>query len=154
MGISLTRRIWVSILKTVIIIVLATVSSLLIDMLGVGNESIIMVFLLGVLFTTVLTSSYIWGIISSFVGLMLFNYLFTEPRYTFVIYSTKDIMLLAFFLVTAIVSGVVTSRLQKEKEHAAKNESTAKTLYKIASGFLSVSSQKRIILRGISYIKE
>jgi two-component system sensor histidine kinase KdpD len=78
-------------------------------MLGIGKESIIMVFLLGVLFTTVLTSGYIWGVVSSFLSLMLFNYLFTEPRFTLVIYSSSDIMLLVFFLITAAVSGIVTS---------------------------------------------
>jgi two-component system sensor histidine kinase KdpD len=141
-------------IKTVLVILLATGLSLLINTFGIDNESIIMVFLLGVLFTTVLTGSYIWGFISSFTGLMLFNFLFTEPLYTLVIYSSRDIILLAFFLVTAIVSGVVTTRLRKEIVLAAKNESTARTLYKISSGFLSVSGRKSIVLRGISYIRE
>ena len=148
------RSILGDILKTISLLILATGGSLLIDLLGVGNESIIMVFLLGVLFTTVATKSYVWGIIFSFAGLMLFNYLFTEPRHTLLIYSSRDIILLVFFLVTAIVSGIVTTRLQKEILLAAKNESTAKVLYKIASGFLSVSGQKNIVIRGISYIRE
>lgn len=143
-----------NILKAFFIFISASGCSVLVSMAGVGNESIIMVFLLGVLFTTVLTSSYLWGIAASFGSLMLFNYLFTEPRYTLHIYSSRDIMLLAFFLVTAVVSGVVTTRLQKEIALAAKNESTARRLYKIASGFLSVSGQKSIVLRGLSYIKE
>lgn len=154
MNVSKARHLYGSMLKTIFIYILAIAISLLINKLGVGNESIIMVFLLGVLFTTVLTNNYVWGIFFSFAGLMLFNFLFTEPRYTFVIYSSRDIMLLVSFLITAIVSGIVTSRLQKETVLAAKNESTARTLYKIASGFLSVSGQKNIVTRGISYIRE
>jgi two-component system sensor histidine kinase KdpD len=141
-------------LKALFIFISASGCSVLVSMVGVGNESIIMVFLLGVLFTTVMTSSYLWGIVASFGSLMLFNYLFTEPRYTLHIYSSRDIMLLGFFLVTAVVSGGVTTQLQKEIALAAKNESTARRLYKIASGFLSVSGQKSIVLRGLSYIKE
>ncbi|MDW7672381.1 MAG: DUF4118 domain-containing protein [Bacillota bacterium] len=141
-------------IKTILIFALTTGCSLVVSLLGVGKESIIMVFLLGVLFTTVLTSSYHYGIITSFASLMIFNFLFTEPRFTFVIYNRNDIILLLFFLITAVVSGVVTSRLQQQMELAAKNERTARTLYQIASGFLSVSGRQNIIQQGISYIDE
>ena len=139
-------------LKTILIFALTTASALLVSLAGLGKESIIMVFLLGVLFTTVLTSGYHYGIITSFTSLMVFNFLFTEPRFTFVIYSHNDIILLFFFLITAVVSGVVTSRLQQQMELAAKNELTAKTLYKIASGFLAVSGKKNIVRKGIFYL--
>jgi two-component system sensor histidine kinase KdpD len=137
-----------------VIVLAATASSLTVSMLGVGKESIIMVFLLGVLFTTVLTSHYTWGMLASVASLMLFNFLFTEPRFTFVIYSSNDIVLLLFFLVTAVVSGIVTSRLQLQIGLAAKNERTARILYQIASGFLSVSGRRGIVLQGVSYIRE
>lgn len=138
----------------IVIFILATACSLLIRLLGIGNESIIMVYLLGVLFTTVLTSSYVYGIIASVTSLMLFNFLFTEPRFTFIIYRSSDVILLLFFLVTAVVSGVVTSRLRQQMALAAKNERTAQILYRIASGFLSVSGKRNIIQQGIAYIRE
>jgi len=128
--------------------------SIIVSWVGVGKESIIMVFLLGVLFTTVLTNSYQYGIVTSFASLMIFNFLFTEPRFTFVVYNRNDIVLLLFFLVTAMVSGVVTSRLQQQKELAAKNERTARILYKIVSGFLSITGKQNIIQRGIGYLSE
>lgn len=140
--------------KTILIFLITTGSSLLVSLLGVGKESIVMVFLLGVLFTTIFTSSYVYGIITSFASLMILNFLFTEPRFTLVIYNENDIVLLLFFLVTAVVSGVVTSRLQQQMELAAKNERTAQTLYRIASGFLSVSGKSNIIQRSISYIHQ
>ncbi|SMP55210.1 sensor histidine kinase [Anoxynatronum buryatiense] len=140
-------------LKTLITFVLTTGCAVFVSSLGVDKESMIMVFLLGVLFTTVFTSSYLYGIFTSFASLMIFNFLFTEPRYTLVIYSRNDIILLLFFLVTAVVSGIVTSRLQQQMELAARNERTAQTLYQIASGFLSVSGNHSIIQRGISYIR-
>jgi two-component system, OmpR family, sensor histidine kinase KdpD len=139
---------------TVLIFALTTGCSIMVSLLGVGKESIIMVFLLGVLFTTVLTSNYFFGVITSFASVMVFNFLFTEPRYTLIIYSRNDIILLLFFLITAVVSGIVTSRLQTQMALAAKNEMTAQTLYKIASGFLSVTGRENILERGISYIHE
>ncbi len=142
------------ILKTIAVLALATICSLVLDLLfGVGNESIIMIFLLGVLFSAVLTASSIYGIIASIQGLMLFNYFFTEPRFTFLIYSSSDIILLAFFMVTAIVSGFVTSRLQTQIRLTAENEKTARILYQIALGFLLVNGEENIVTLAVSYVK-
>lgn len=141
-------------LKTILVMAAATGFSLLIDFFGVGNESMIMVFLLSVLFTAVLTSSRGWAIGAALLSAMFFNFLFTEPRYTFFIYSTNDLMLLAFFLVTGTVSGTVTSRLQREMELASQNERTARTLYRIASGFLSVSSRESVVKKAEDLVRQ
>jgi len=85
---------------------------------------------------------------------MLVNFLFTEPRFTFVISNSNDIILLVFFLITAGVSGKITSRLQKQIELTEKNERTTLILYKIASGFLPISGIKSIVNRGVSFVKE
>ena len=140
--------------KAVAVLAAATGCAVGIGFLGVDSESIIMVFLLGVLFTTVLTSSYAYGIGASILSLMLFNFLFTEPRYTFHVTSTSDIILLMFFLITAVVSGFIASGLQQQMALAAKNEQMAGTLYRIASGFVSINGREAIIRRGISYIQD
>lgn len=140
--------------KTLGVFVLATLLSLGMHRIGVSKESIIMVFLLGVIFSSTLTSSFIWGILNSFASLLAFNYFFTEPQYTFVMYHTSDIILLFFFLVTAIVSGTMTSRLQKQIEIAEKNERTTTILYQIASGFLAVSGERSILSQALSYVNE
>ena len=140
--------------KTILVMALATGCSLLIDFWGVSNESIIMVFLLSVLFTAVLTSSRGWAIGAAPLSAMLFNFLFTEPRFSFFIYSTNDLMLLLFFLVTGIVSGTVTSRLQEEMKLAGQNERTAKTMYRVASGFLSASGRESVVKKATDLVKE
>ncbi|MCR3955224.1 MAG: ATP-binding protein [Gudongella sp.] len=140
-------------LKTTIIIGISILGSLGISYLGVAKESIIMLFLLGVIFSTIVTSSSMWGIITSVVSMMAMNFLFTEPRYTFVIYDSGDLVLLLFFLITAVVSGTITSRLQQEIELAEKNERTTQVLYKIASGFIAISGERDIINRAGYFIE-
>ncbi len=73
--------------KTVAVIGMAVGLALLIGSLGVGNESIIMVFLLSVLCAAVLTSSRSFSIGAALFSAMLFNFLFTEPRYSFLMYK-------------------------------------------------------------------
>ncbi len=138
--------------KTLLSLTMALLFSLLLAALGVGKESIIMVFLLGVLFVTILTRGYAYGLISSVISVILLNFFFTEPRYTFVIYNSVDVLLLLFFLITAVVSGTVTSRLQKQMSVSLRNELTARLLYEVAEGFLHVTGKRNIIMRGIKYI--
>lgn len=133
---------------------LATTCALLMGLLGVSNESIIMVFLLSVLFTAVLTSSRAWAIGAALISVMLFNYLFTEPRYSFFIYRTNDLMLIMFFLVTGIVSGTVTSRLQSEMKLAGQNERISKIMYRIAAGFLSASGKESVVKKAEDLVRE
>lgn len=148
------REIFRSIAKMLLVLLLSMLCSGLIAGLGVGKESILMVFLLGVLFVTVLTNGYAYGLTASVVSVVLFNFFFTEPRFTFAIYSPVDMILLLFFLITAIVSGTVTSRLQRQMSISHRNEMTARLLYEVAEGFLHVTGKRNIVMRGIRYIFE
>ncbi len=138
----------------VIIFAIAGLGSYIMNFLGIDKESIIMIFLLGVLFTTVLTNNYIWGIIVSVLSLMLVNFLYTEPRFTFVISDTSDIVLLIFFLVTAITSGRITSKLQQQIIISNKNERTSVILYNIAAEFLSINGASNMISKAKELIRE
>lgn len=141
-------------LITVSILGVATFCAFLLYPNGIGNENIIMLYLIAVLFITVFTRSYFYGASSALAAVLAFNYLFTEPRYTFHVYSSKDVTLLIFFFVTAIVVGTVMSRLQKQTDISLRNEQTSKLLSEIASGFVGITGKEEIILRGISYVEK
>lgn len=146
------REILNSTMKMFLVLVLSLLCSLMIAWLGVDKESIIMVFLLGVLFVPILTNGYIYGLVASVASVILFNFFFTKPQYSFSIYSAVDMTLLLFFLVTAVVSGTITSRLQKQMNISHQSELTARLLYEVAEGFLHVTGKRNIVLRGIKYI--
>ncbi len=84
---------------------------------------------------------------------LLFNFLFTEPLFSFFVYST-NLMLLLFFLATGIGSGTITSRLQSEMKLAGENAHTAKILYRIASDFLSASGKESVVKKTESLVRE
>lgn len=111
------------------ILFLATSVSVLIVPLGVGSENIILIYILTVLFATVLTKSYIFGTVSVIASFFLFNYFFTEPRGSFRVNSIYDVQLLAFFMVTALVAGNIMSRLQHQTELTEKMMTEQEKLY-------------------------
>jgi two-component system sensor histidine kinase KdpD len=140
-------------LYTIGLLLLALAIALFMQWLKAGRESVIMVFLLGVLMTVIFTRGYLYGIVSSIASIMLFNFFFTEPLYTLVISSTEDVLLLVFFEITAIVIGTMTMRLREQKEIASENEQTARLLAEISAGFTHLTDDKNILMQGVAYIQ-
>jgi K+-sensing histidine kinase KdpD len=99
---------------------------------GLENECIIMVYLVCVLVTTVRTESFIFGIIDSLLSLVVFSYVFTEPKMTFQVYSKRDIVFLVSFLITSIVSGRVVYKLRLQTEKAEKEQQRSTVLRSVA----------------------
>lgn len=141
-------------LVLLLILSASTLCALFLNPLGIGTETIILLYLLAVLFCTVLTRSYLYGIFSAISSVMVFNYFFTEPLHTFHIYSTSDIILLIFFFITALVAGTLMSRLQQQTDLSLRNEKTARLLSRISGEFIGITGKDNIPVYGISYIKK
>lgn len=140
-------------LSIAVVLLAATALSLLANALGIGRESVTMIYLLGVLMVTVVTGNYISGFGAAFISVMLLNFFFTSPTYTFVISQSADLITLLFFLITAMISGTVMSLLRKQRELAQNNEKTTRLLYEFAGGFMHVNGEENIARRGIDYIQ-
>ena len=69
--------------KSTAILVGATLLSLLFHQLGFTDANIIMVYILGVLLTSIATSHRVYSLVSSVASVFIFNYLFTVPRFSF-----------------------------------------------------------------------
>ena len=67
---------------TIAIIFICTLVSLFFVELHIRTENIIMIYLLGVLFIVIETKQLVWGIASSFISIITFNYCFTQPLYS------------------------------------------------------------------------
>ncbi len=142
------------IIMLVMICTFSTVISFVLSHVGIGRENALMVFLVGVLVVTAVTKGYIHGAIASILSVMLFNYFFTEPFYTFLINEAKDLVLILFFLIASLISSSMTSKFQQQAMIAKRNERTARLLYEITKGFLHITGTDNIIQKGINYVAE
>ena len=104
------------------------VLSILLKKAGIGRENILMLFIVGVLLVSYGTNGYQYGIIASLLGMMTFNYLFTEPFQTFSISNQNDVIMLAFFLLAALISANLTVRFRRQVRVAHENEQLAQRL--------------------------
>ena len=74
------------VVKSISMIVFASAISFGFWKLGFSEANIIMVYIIGVLITSIITNHQIYSLISSFVSVIVFNFLYTEPRYTLLAY--------------------------------------------------------------------
>lgn len=121
--------------------------------IGFGKENILMVFMVGILVTSACTRGYAYGIAVAVIGVMIFNYFFTTPTYTFAITNTNDIVRIFFFLITAVIASGLTVRFRKQLSIAQRNEQTARLLHEMSSSFINITGKENIVRLGIRYIE-
>lgn len=107
------------VLKTIGLIILATVIGFIFFTAGMREANIIMVYILGVLITTIVTRGHLCGVISSLLSVIVFNYFFTEPRYTLDANPDYPITFL-IMLLTSVISSTLATRVKKQARQASQ----------------------------------
>lgn len=116
------------ILITVLILAAATVLGLSFSGFGFTDSNIITVYILGVLLTSLFTKGYTCGIIGSLVSVMLFNFFFTAPRFTFNAYDPGYPVTFAIMLVASVITGTLASKLKSHAKLSAQAAFRTKVL--------------------------
>ncbi len=101
---------WLDLFKMFIVFSVISIVGLYLYSIDISEPNIITIYILGVLILAIWSSGWIMSIISSIVAVLLFNYLFTEPRFSFDAYHRDYPM--TFFIM--FLSGVITSSLTKK----------------------------------------
>jgi two-component system sensor histidine kinase KdpD len=127
---------------------------LFLNYIGIDKENLLMIFLVGVLISTVATKGYQYGFLTAIICVYLFNYFFTEPYHSFVITNQQDILLILFFLIAALICGMMSSKFQHQAEKAKHNEKTAQLMYEITESFLNLTGTENIVNNALKYIYE
>ena len=105
-------------LKSLGILMLASLIGGIFDRLGFEESNIITVYVLGVLITSVITQNKIYSLCSSIVSVLVFNFLFTEPRMSLEAYGNGyPVTFLIMFLSAFLTSSLAV----KLKEHARQS---------------------------------
>lgn len=96
---------------------------------GFTASNIITVYILGVLLISLFTRGYACSVLSSFLSVMLFNYFFTEPRFTFHAYDPGYPVTFAIMLAASIITGTLASKLKDNAKLSAQAAFRTKILF-------------------------
>jgi two-component system, OmpR family, sensor histidine kinase KdpD len=143
---------WRQVFIVLLLTQLATMLSFLIKYYGFTEVNIVIVYILSVLLASRYTRGFVYGIFSSLIATISFNFFFTEPVYTFTVYDKSYIFTFVIMLLAAIFSSTLTSNLINAKERANAQEKQAHTLYKITSSLAKTRGIKDVIAVSMQHL--
>ena len=117
------------ILKCIVILLASSLIGTIFENLGFAEANIITVFVLGVLVTSVITKHQIYSLISSIVSVLVFNFLFTEPKFTLQAYDQGYPITFLIMFLAAFLTGSLAIRLKNQAKQAARAAYRTKVLF-------------------------
>ncbi|WP_283610242.1 sensor histidine kinase [Faecalispora anaeroviscerum] len=136
---------WADVIKSLSILVAATLLSFGIHKLDMMNQNIIMVYIFSVLLISRVTEGYLYGIAASVISVLTFNFFFTEPYFTLNAIQSGYPLTFIIMLLIALTTSTLTVRIKAEARLAVKREHRTEVLYEINKKLLATRGLDRIV---------
>lgn len=117
-----------------------------------GEQNVIMVFILSVLVISRITDGYFYGVVGSLVSVLLFNFFFTEPFFTFNAIGNGYPLTFAMMLLAALITSALTVRIKTQARLAVEREHRTEVLYEINKKLLATRGTQNIVSLVLDYV--
>ena len=104
---------------TVLLLAASTGIGLIFTQFGFSDSNIITVFILGVLAISVITVSPLCGALGSLAGVLLFNWFFIDPKFSFHTYEAEYPVTFAIMLISSLITGTLANRIKRNAQQEA-----------------------------------
>ena len=101
-------------------LILASLVGLGFYRVGFSESNIITIYILGVLITAVCTSGHFYGAVGSLLSVAAFNFLFTEPRFTFQANASSYPVTFLVMLCSSLIASSLASRVKAQARLSAQ----------------------------------
>lgn len=101
------------------ILTACTLTGLLFYHANWNEVNIVLLFILGILLISVLTKERLYSVLSCVISVLVFNYFFTEPRFTLNAYAPEYPLTFFIMLVVALTVNSMTTQLKKQARLSA-----------------------------------
>lgn len=98
------------------ILVVSTLVAQIFSLLKFQEATIIIIYMLAVVFISQITTNYIYGFYASIISVLAFNFFFTHPLYTFNISQPDYLFTFFVMFLASFLSSSLTSKLKNEKK--------------------------------------
>ncbi|WP_077611338.1 sensor histidine kinase [Clostridium sp. Marseille-P2415] len=143
---------WKDLGKTIGLLVAATLLCLGFRRLGIGDQNVIMAYILSVLVISRITDGHAYGIIASLVSVLTFNFFFTEPYFTFNTIQAGYPITFLIMLLVALITSTLTVRIKTQAGFAVQRERRTEVLYEINKKLLITRGLENIVTLANEYI--
>ena len=102
-------------------------------LLDFHETNVVVVFIFSVLLISRVTRGYAYGICSSVISLLLFNWFFTKPYYTLKVNDMTYLITFAIMTFTSIMTSALTTREKQAAAEAYEREYESNALYQMTN---------------------
>jgi two-component system sensor histidine kinase KdpD len=106
--------------KSIALLFICTVIGLLFDYLHFSVANIITIYILGVQLNAIVTKGRLYSAVSSVLGVILFNYFFTEPRFSLQAYDPGYPLTFLVMLTASLITSTLTKRIKEQARQSAQ----------------------------------
>ena len=107
------------ILKSAGLLIAASLIGFFFYNLGIDEANIITIYVLSVLLTALVTENQIYSLISAVVSVLVFNFMFTEPRFSLQAYDAGYPLTFGVMFLAAFITGSLVMRLKSHVRQSA-----------------------------------
>ena len=132
-------------LKSLAILAASTLLGFAFYDMGFSEANIIMIYILGVVFTSLFTSSKGYSLVSSVVSVLIFNFFFTNPRFTFTAYDNGYPVTFLVMLITAFITSTLVVKLKQYARQAVRTAYRTKILLETNQMLQSNKPRREIV---------
>jgi two-component system, OmpR family, sensor histidine kinase KdpD len=143
---------WLDVFKSIGILTMATLISFGLEAVNIGNQNLIMVYILAVLMISRVTVGYLYGMTASVISVLLYNYFFTFPYYTFTAIQPGYPVTFVIMFITAFITSTLTVRIKTQVGLSVEREHRTKLLYEINKKLLVTRGLENIVTLTNEYI--
>lgn len=131
--------------KSVGILILCTLIGLWFDFLGFREANIITIYILGVLLNAVVTRGRVYSVVSSALSVLVFNFFFTTPRFTFQAYSSDYPVTFLVMLAASLITSTLTRRIKEQARQSAQKAYRTEVLLETSRKLQQAGDQSEIL---------
>lgn len=115
--------------KSIGILLLATLLGMGFARLGFTEPNIITLYILGVLVISVITTNRAYSLVASIVSVLVFNFFFTVPQFTFRAYDKGYPVTFLIMFLAALITGSLAAKLKNHAKQSAQSAYRTKVLF-------------------------
>lgn len=120
-------------LLSILILTLSTLLGFCFRSWGFHETNIVVIYIFSVLLISRFTKGYLYGICASVISILLFNWFFTVPYFTFKVNDMTYLITFAIMMVISIVTSALTTKVKQAVIEAKEREAESNALYHLTN---------------------
>ncbi len=143
---------WINLIKIMGMMLLCTFIGLVLYRFGFHEANIITIYILGVLLIANQIEGKIYGIASSIIAVLTYNFFFTEPRFTLHAVGAEYPFTFLIMLFASLITSTLTMQVKNQAKQAAQKAHRTEILLETSQKLLRAKNMEEIIQQASSQL--